>query len=93
MVSSKVLVYRSSDPGGILSSLALLEESYKKCFEIRARINDIPPGSVYRYVLDDTIIMCMKTVLRIKSGDFRAVKLYDGRPIGYRCYRIRSKAN
>ncbi len=33
----------------------------------RARIDDIPPGTVYGYGFDDTIIMCVKTVHCIKS--------------------------
>ncbi len=32
----------------------------------RKNIDDISPGTVYRSAFDDTIIMCVKTVLCIK---------------------------
>ncbi len=37
----------------------------------RKNIGDIPPGTVYRYAIDDTIILCVKTVLCIKLLGFR----------------------
>ncbi len=62
MVSSKV--YRQTAPGGKTSIFFLIS---KHNSSRRKKIDVFPPGTVYPYTVDDTIIMCVKTVLCIKS--------------------------